>query len=573
MRASAFFMPTSKETPAEAELISHKLMLRAGLIKRVAAGIYTWMPLGLLVLRKVEAIVREEMNKIGAIELLMPALQPAELWQTSGRWTLYDQELLRLKDRHERDLCIGPTYEEVITDLVKKEIRHHKQLPLIFYQIQTKFRDEIRPRFGVMRAREFMMKDAYSFHADKTCLQKTYQRLYDSYCRIFTRIGFQFRTVVADTGTIGGSFSHEFQVLADTGEDIVAYCLHSDYAANIELAAIHPPKSTIRPTPTLPIQKVHTPAIKTIEDLSKFLHCPASAVIKSIVVDGEKSEQPVLLLLRGDNVLNEAKASKLPGIKSPLTFSSITTIQQYFGAEPGFVGPIPFSGLVYADYNLINQSDWITGANQNHYHFMGANFGRDCPEPIFVDLRQAETGDPSPCGKGLLKLARGIEVGHIFQLGTKYSLAMQAMFLNKDNTKQPIEMGCYGIGISRIVAAFIEQHHDEQGIIFNEAIAPFDLVIVPLGYHQHEKVRNIADTLYQALAGTGRHILLDDRNERAGILLTDSELVGIPHRFVVGERSIQKNQVEYQNRQNKTTQTLPLESAISFVLNQFATIA
>jgi prolyl-tRNA synthetase len=568
MRTSDFFISTRKEIPAEAELISHQLMLRAGLIRKVASGLYTWMPLGLMVLRKVETIIREEMNHAGAIELLMPIVQPAELWQESGRWTLYDEELLRLKDRHKRNFCIGPTHEEIITDFVRKEINHYKQLPQIFYQIQTKFRDEIRPRFGVMRAREFIMKDAYSFHENKDSLQKTYDHLYEVYRRIFTRIGLKFRAVLADTGAIGGAFSHEFQALTDSGEDVIAYCPESDYAANIELVAIKiDPIKRLKPKAKL--ISTQTPNIKTIEMLARFLNCDQSTIIKSIVVDGENGD-PVLLLLQGDDELNEIKASKLPGIKTPLTFSTEKTIQRFFKADPGFIGPINFSGLVYADYHLVAKSDMVTGANQNNHHFVGANFIRDCPEPIFMDLRKARTGDPSPCGKGFLKLTRGIEVGHLFQLGTKYSSAMHATFLDNKNTSQPFEMGCYGIGVTRIVAAFIEQYHDENGIIFNEAITPFDLIIVPLGYHQHEKVHSITDQLYQECIHKGINVLLDDRNERAGVLLADSELIGIPHRIVVGERGIKENKVDYQERQQKINHQLFIDETVLFILRQLS---
>ena len=566
MRTSDFFIATQKEIPTEAELISHQLMLRAGLIRKVASGLYTWMPLGLMVLRKIETIIREEMNCAGGIELLLPIVQPAELWQESERWTLYSEELLRFKDRHEHSFCIGPTHEEIITDFVRKEINHYKQLPRIFYQIQTKFRDEIRPRFGVMRAREFIMKDAYSFHENKDSLQKTYDDLYKAYHRIFTRIGLKFRAVLADTGAIGGTISHEFQVLADSGEDIIAYCPESDYAANIELAAIkNDPIKRLEAKTKLTI--THTPNTKTIQALANFLACEPSVIIKSIVVDGENGE-PILLLLRGDDELNEVKASKLARVKTPLTFSAEKTIQHFFKADPGFIGPINFLGLVYADYRLIAQSDMVTGANQNDCHFIGANFVRDFPEPIFVDLRKAKMGDLSPCGKGFLKLTRGIEVGHLFQLGTKYSSAMQATFLDNKNIAQPFEMGCYGIGVTRIVAAFIEQHHDEKGIVFNEAIAPFNLIIVPLGYNQHETVRSVTDQLYQEFIQKGVNVLLDDRSERAGIMFADSELIGIPHRIVVGDRGIKENKIEYQARHEKINHQFAIDEIVSFVLRK-----
>lgn len=547
MKASQFYISTSKESPAEAELPSHKLMLRAGLIRRIASGLYTWMPMGLRVLRKVEAVVREEMERAGAIELLMPMVQPAELWQESGRWTFYGKELLRLKDRHERDFCLGPTHEEVITDIVRNEIKSYKQLPLNFYQIQSKFRDEVRPRFGVMRAREFVMKDAYSFHIDEASLQQTYRAMYEAYCRIFDRLGLHYRAVAADTGSIGGTGSHEFQVLAQSGEDIIAYCPDSDFAANIELAQTLPEK-TPRPAPQAALAKTATPGVKTIAGLAEFLHIPAEKTVKSIVVEGEKDGEIVLLLLRGDHELNEIKAEKCAGVKTPLTFAAPAAVQAAFGAAGGSLGPVGFGGKVYADYAVQNLADAVVGANQDGFHYTGFNFGRDAAEPEFTDLRNVVEGDPSPDGKGSLKLARGIEVGHVFQLRTKYSAQLNATVLDKNGKDVPLEMGCYGIGVSRIVAAAIEQNYDEAGIVWTEAMAPFQAVIVPMNYHKSDDVRAAADALHAELAAQGIEVLLDDRDERAGVLLADSELLGIPHRFVIGGRTLAEGKIEYRRR-------------------------
>lgn len=547
MKASQFFISTLKEAPAEAELASHKLMLRAGLIKRTASGLYSWMPMGLRVLRKVERIVREEMNRAGAVELLMPAVQPAELWQESGRWTFYGKELLRLKDRHERDFCVGPTHEEVITDIVRNEIKSYKQLPVNFYQIQTKFRDEVRPRFGVMRAREFVMKDAYSFHADFASLQTTYQGMYDAYCRIFDRLGLVYRPVAADTGSIGGTGSHEFQVLAESGEDVIAYCPDSDFAANVELAPTLP-VTAARPSAAEELSKIHTPNVKTIAELAEFLQIPAARTLKSIAVEGEQAGEVVLLLLRGDHEFNDIKAEKLVGVKSPLTMAAPEAVQAAFGASGGSLGPVGFSGKVYADYAVQNLADMVIGANQDDYHYRGFNFGRDAAEPEFVDLRNVLEGDASPDGKGALKLARGIEVGHVFQLRRKYSEAMNATVLDQNGKAIVMEMGCYGIGVTRIVAAAIEQNNDERGIIWTRTMAPFDAVIVPMNYHKSETVRQAADKLYAELLAAGVDVLLDDRDERAGVLLADSELLGIPQRVVIGDRGLAEGVVEYQQR-------------------------
>lgn len=565
MRASQFFISTLKEAPAEAELISHKLMLRAGLIRRIASGLYTWMPMGLRVVRNVEKIVREEMTRAGAVELLMPGVQPAELWQESGRWEFYGKELLRLKDRHDRDFCLGPTHEEVITDIVRSEIKSYKQLPINFYQIQTKFRDEVRPRFGVMRAREFVMKDAYSFHLDFESLKDTYQAMYDAYCRIFERLGLKFRPVAADTGSIGGTGSHEFQVLADSGEDVIAYCPDSDYAANIELAATLPSENPIG-SGTETLNKVHTPNVKTIAQLVDFLNIPIEKTLKSVVVEGENNGEVVLLLLRGDHELNEVKAEKLSGVKKPLTMASQTAIQNAFGANGGSLGPIGFSGRVYADYAVKSMSDMVIGANQDDYHYTGFNFERDAVAPEFIDLRNVIEGDPSPDGKGKLKLTRGIEVGHVFQLRTKYSQALNATVLDKNGKSSVMEMGCYGIGITRIVAAAIEQNNDERGIIWTKTMAPFNIVIVPMNYHKSEEVRKVADEIYKNLKEKGVDVLLDDRDERAGVLLADSELLGIPQRIVIGDRGLKEGVVEYQQRTDTESQKIVLSDIVATVL-------
>jgi prolyl-tRNA synthetase len=559
MKASQFFISTLKEAPAEAELPSHKLMLRAGLIKRVASGLYTWMPMGLRVARKVEAVVREEMNRAGAVEMLMPIVQPAELWQESGRWEFYGKELLRLQDRHERDFCFAPTCEEVITDIVRSEVRSYKQLPLNFYHIQTKFRDEVRPRFGVMRAREFVMKDAYSFHSDYDSLKQTYQDMYDAYCRIFDRLGLDYRPVAADTGSIGGTGSHEFQVLADSGEDIIAYSDASDYAANVELAATLPLPGP-RTAAAQSLAKVATPNIKTIAALVEFLAVPITQTLKSIVVEGEAEGELVLLLLRGDHQFNDIKAEKLPGVKAPLTMASAAAIQAAFGANGGSLGPVGFKGRVYADFATEKGADWVIGANEDDWHYTGFNFGRDAAEPEFADLRNVEAGDPSPCGSGSLKLARGIEVGHVFQLRQKYAEAMKATFLDQNGKSQIMEMGCYGIGITRIVAAAIEQNNDERGIVWTDTMAPFTVVIVPMNYRKSDTVKTAADNLYAALQALGVDVLLDDRDERAGVLLNDSELLGIPHRIVIGDRALKEGMVEYQNRRASSAENVAIDA-------------
>ncbi|EGK11148.1 proline--tRNA ligase [Kingella kingae] len=565
MKASQFFISTLKEAPAEASLASHKLMLRAGLIKANASGLYTWMPMGLRVLRKVEAIVREEMNRAGAIELLMPVVQPADLWKESGRWDFYGDELLRITDRHENPFCFSPTCEEMITDIVRKEVNSYKQLPKNFYHINTKFRDERRPRFGVMRAREFVMKDAYSFHADFDSLKETYQNMYDAYCRVFNRLGLNFRPVAADTGSIGGTGSHEFQVLAESGEDVIAYSDRSDYAANVELAQTLP-LSGSRAAAQNELTKIHTPNTKTIDELVKFLNVPVETTLKSIVVEGEEDGELVLLLLRGDHEFNDIKAEKLAGVKSPLTMASADAILAAFGANGGSLGPVGFKGKVYADFATEKGADWVIGANVDDYHYTGFNFGRDAAEPEFVDLRNVVEGDPSPCGSGSLKLARGIEVGHVFQLRDKYSKAMNATFLDNNGKSQIMEMGCYGIGVTRIVAAAIEQNNDERGIIWTDAMSPFTVVIVPMNYKKSDDVKAAADKIYAQLQAAGVDVLLDDRDERAGVLLNDSELLGIPHRVVIGDRALKEGNVEYAQRRDTESQAISVNDIVAKIV-------
>ena len=570
MRASQFFISTTKEAPSDAELISHKLMLRAGLIKRLGSGLYTWMPLGLRVLRRVEAVVREEMNRAGAIELLMPAVQPAELWQETGRWEVFGPQMLKIKDRHQRDFCFGPTHEEVITDVARREIKSYRQLPVSFYQIQMKFRDEIRPRFGVMRAREFLMKDAYSFHASHDSLVDTYQTMYAAYTRVFTRLGLTFRAVAADTGAIGGSGSHEFHVLADSGEDLIAYCPDSDYAANVELAEALAP-ATPRAAPHESLREVDTPKQTTCEDVAALLGVPLAQTVKLIaIMAGEKM---VVVLLRGDHMLNEVKLGKLEGM-ADFRLANEAEIRASFNCPPGFLGP---AGLdrsqihVIADRTVAAMSDFVCGANKPKFHLAGVNFGRDLPEPDFVaDIRNVAPGDASPDGKGTLQLCRGIEVGHVFQLGNKYSQAMNATYLDEEGKSQAMEMGCYGIGVSRIVASAIEQHHDDRGIIWPASMAPFLLVIVAIGYGKSETVKIAADTLYAELAAAGFAVLLDDRDDRPGVMFADAELIGIPHRVTIGERGLKDGVIEYQPRraaagENGEAQKIALADAKEFL--------
>lgn len=562
MRASRYFLATLKEAPSDAELVSHKLMVRAGLIRRLAGGIYTWMPLGLRVVRKVEAIVREEMNRAGAIEIFMPAVQPAELWQESGRWQKYGPELLRFKDRHDRDFCVGPTHEEVITDVARREIRSYRQLPVHFYQIQTKFRDEIRPRFGVMRGREFTMKDGYSFHADYADLQREYRNMYDTYTRIFTRLGLKFRAVSADPGAIGGTGSQEFHVLADSGEDAIAYCPGSDYAANVELAeALAPPAP--RKAPAEAMKRVPTPGKTRCEDVAAQLALPLERTVKAIAVMHDT--EFFLLLLRGDHSLNEIKVQKIPRL-DPFRFASEAEIERNLGSKAGFIGPVGIrDGIrVVADRTVASMSDFVCGANEEGFHLTGVNFGRDCAEPFQVaDIRKVMAGDPSPDGKGPLEIVRGIEVGHIFQLRTKYSESMKANFLDESGGSRPFEMGCYGIGVTRIVGAAIEQNHDERGIVFPEPIAPFHVALVPIGYGKNAAVREAADSIYRELTDGGYEVLLDDRDERPGVMFADMELIGVPHRFVIGERGLKDRVFEYQGRRDKESRRIPLDQALS----------
>ena len=564
MRATQFFLATLKEAPSDAEILSHKLMLRAGLIKRLAGGIYTWMPMGLRILRKVENIIREEMSRAGAIELLMPAVIPAELWQETGRWEMYGPELLRLKDRHQRDFVIGPTHEEVITDVARREIKSYRQLPLHLYQIQTKFRDEIRPRFGVMRGREFLMKDGYSFHASYEDLQREYQNMHDTYTRIFTRLGLSFRAVAADTGSIGGTGSHEFHVLADSGEDAIAFCPDSDYAANVELAeGLAPP--TPRDGHTEQMKKIATPGKIRCEDVADLLKLPLTKTVKAIAVMHD--EQFFLLLIRGDHTLNEIKASKLPFL-NPFRFASDEEVERHLGCRPGYIGPagIKQDIPVIADRTVAQMSDFVCGANEAGYHLTGVNWGRDLREPDYVfDIRNVVEGDPSPDGKGRLSICRGIKVGHIFQLRTKYSEAMKATFLDEAGKPRVMEMGCYGIGVTRIVGAAIEQNHDERGIIFPRAIAPFEVAIAPVGYGKSQSVRGAADQLYAGLEAAGLEVLLDDRDERPGVMFADLELIGIPHRVTIGERGLKEATVEYQERRDAAAVKVPLAEIGTFI--------
>ncbi len=560
MRVSQFFISTLKEAPSEAELPSHKLMLRAGYIRKLASGLYTWMPLGLRVLRKVENIVREEMNKSGGIELLMPAVQPAELWQETGRWAVFGPQMLKIKDRHDNNFCFGPTHEEVITDIARREIRSYRQLPVNFYQIQTKFRDEVRPRFGVMRAREFMMKDAYSFHADYASLEQTYQAMHDTYSRIFTRLGLQFRAVAADTGAIGGSGSHEFHVLADSGEDALAFCPDSDYAANVEMAEAVAPAAA-RAAATQQIQKTITPGQRTIEEVAAFFATSAQNVLKAIAVVTHEDEF-VLLLLRGDHQLNEIKAGKLLG---EFRFASDDEIHRNMNCRAGYIGPVGSKVRMLADRAAAAMSDFVCGANDDGFHYTGVNFGRDVQLGDVHDLRNAVAGDPSPDGKGTLEICRGIEVGHIFQLRKKYAEALNATFLDAQGKTQVMEMGCYGIGVSRIVAAAIEQNYDERGIILPAAMAPFQVAIVPIGMGKSDAVRGAAEQLYTGLVEAGIEVLLYDRDERPGVMFADMELIGIPHRIVIGERSLKEGNVEYQGRCDAQAQSIPLQNAPEFV--------
>ncbi|HMM75481.1 MAG TPA: proline--tRNA ligase [Gammaproteobacteria bacterium] len=563
MRISKLLLPTLRETPAEAEVISHQLMLRAGMIRQLASGIYTWLPLGLRVLRKVEAIVREEMDRAGAQEVLMSGVLPAELWQESGRWDKYGPELLRLSDRHDRAFCLGPTHEEVITDLIRREIKSYKQLPANFYQIQTKFRDEVRPRFGIMRAREFLMKDAYSFHLDRDSLEETYQQMYATYARIFDRIGLAWRAVLADTGNIGGSKSHEFHVLADSGEDLIAFSSSGDFAANVELVPAPPPAGA-RPAARETMTTVDTPTQHTIEEVSSFLGVGAERVLKTLIVGGEDGGL-VALILRGDHELNAVKAQALPSVGAPLRFAKAHEIEAVFGCGPGTLGPLDIPVPLYVDHAAVRLADFVCGANLAGKHLRGVNWGRDLPEPRVADLRNVVAGDPSPDGQGTLEIKRGIEVGHIFQLGTKYSEAMKAQVLDEKGSAVTMTMGCYGIGVSRIVAAAIEQNHDDKGIVFPASIAPFTVAVAPIHMHKSERLRAAAEALYARLLDAGIDAVFYDKNERPGVMFADLELIGVPHRLVIGDRGLDKGTLEYKARTDEQAQDIPLDEAVAFI--------
>jgi prolyl-tRNA synthetase len=575
MKASQFFISTLKEAPADAEIVSHKLMMRAGLIKRLGAGIYNYMPMGLRTIRKVEGIIRDEMNRAGAVELLMPVVQPAELWQETGRWDKMGPELLRVKDRHERDFIIQPTSEEVITDIARQELRSYRQLPRNFYHIQTKFRDERRPRFGIMRGREFTMKDAYSFDRDLASARLSYQQMYDAYVRIFERLGLQFRAVAADTGAIGGDASHEFQVIADTGEDAIVYCPESDYAANIELAEAVA-LTAERAAPSQALVKTPTPGKSTCPDVAELLGLALSRTVKSLVLaTDEKNEagevvrsQVWLLLVRGDHDLNEVKASKVEGLKAGFRFATTAEIEAHFGCKPGYLGPIGLKQpvKVVADRTVANMSDFVCGANEADFHYTGVNWGRDLPEPDLVaDIRNVVEGDPSPDGKGLLAIQRGIEVGHVFLLGTKYSAAMNATYLDENGKPQLMVMGCYGIGVTRILGAAIEQNHDERGIVWPDAIAPFTVVLCPIGYDRSAEVKAAADRLHDELAALGVDVMLDDRGERPGAMFADWELIGVPHRVVLSDRGLKDGKVEYQGRRDAQATPVAAAEALDFL--------
>ena len=564
MRLSGYPIQNLKEVPAEAEVVSHRLMLRAGMIRRLAGGLYTWLPMGLRVLRKVERIIREEMDRAGAFEVAMPVAQPGELWVESGRWDQFGPELLRFKDRHARDMVLAPTHEEVITDLARRELKSYRQLPVNFYQIQTKFRDEIRPRFGVMRAREFLMKDAYSFHADRESLEEGYRLMYDAYTAIFSRMQLDFRAVLADTGAIGGSASQEFHVLASSGEDAIAFSDGDEYAANLEMAAAVAPAGP-RAAPKETMREAATPDTRTIAAVSALLGLPAERLIKTLMVDGEDGGL-VALVLRGDHELNILKAQRLPGVASPLRMADAARVIQLLGCEPGFLGPVGLKCRIHVDHSAAAVSDFACGANRRDAHLSGVNWGRDLPEPDALDLRNAVEGDPSPTGRGHLKIARGIEVGHIFQLGCKYSEAFGAAVLDEHGNSVTLQMGCYGIGVTRVVAAAIEQNHDDRGIIWPEPIAPFQVVLVPLNWAKSQRVRETAEQLYETLAGAGVEVLLDDRDARPGVKFADAELIGIPHRVVIAERGLDAGNLEYRHRRATDNEDLPLAGAAEVLL-------
>jgi prolyl-tRNA synthetase len=567
MRVSKFPLNTLKEVPSDAEVVSHQLMLRSGMIRKLGAGLYTWLPLGLRILRKAEAIVREEMNQVGALEILMPSVQPAELWQESGRWEQYGPELLRMHDRHNREFCYGPTHEEVITDLVRKQVRSYKELPLNLYQIQTKFRDEIRPRFGIMRSREFIMKDAYSFHETAACLEQTYADMYQAYSQIFSRMGLKYRAVDADTGSIGGNASHEFHVLADSGEDAIAYCETSDYAANVELAPLLAVAEIALSAEAAVMTEVSTPAAKTIEQVSASLNVTAADCVKTLLVKAEDGGL-IALLLRGDHELNTLKAEKLEGVLAPLSFAEEDDIKALIGCPPGFIGPLAISCPILADYSLIQQQDFVCGANKEGFHLTHVNWTRDLPRPTFADLRNIEIGDPSPDGQGTIKICRGIEVGHIFQLGKKYSERLDANVLDQNGKKTTLTMGCYGIGVSRVVAATIEQNFDDHGICWPPALAPFQISILPMKMEKSDKVRSYCEQLYNDLIQQGVEVLIDDRKARPGIMFADHDLIGIPHRLVVSEQNLEKGVLEYKSRSDEDSR----EIAVNTLMDELSKI-
>ena len=563
MKLSQLLTSTLREAPADAEIVSHKLMLRAGMIRQLAAGIYTWLPLGFRVLKKVETIIREEMNSVGAQEILMPAVQPAELWHESKRWEHYGPELLRINDRHEREFCFGPTHEEVITDLVRREIRSYKQLPVNFYQIQTKFRDEIRPRFGIMRSREFLMKDAYSFHLNDESLQETYQQMYKTYSKIFTRLGLQFRAVIADSGNIGGNKSHEFHVLAESGEDQIVFSENGEYAANLEQAEALVSQES-RPEPSKKIKTFDTPNQKTIEEISKFLNINTNQCLKTLIIKSE-DDGLIALVLRGDHELNRAKTEKLSGVMKPLTFANNDEIMSTIGCDAGSIGPIDISIPIYIDHEVKNMSDFVCGANVNGKHLTGVNWERDLPLPPTVDIRNVCEGDLAKDGSGKLEFARGIEVGHIFQLGTKYSSSMKTTCLDQTGKTVTLTMGCYGIGVSRIVAAAIEQNHDEKGIIWPSSIAPFQLALIPINMHKSIRLREAVMLFYDELVANNIDVLLDDRQERPGVMFSDIELIGIPHRFVFSEKGFDAGEIEYKARRDTENKNIQIKKAVAFI--------
>lgn len=569
MRTSQYIIATLKETPSDAEVISHQLMLRAGMIRKLASGLYTWLPTGLKVVRKIEQVVREEMTKAGALEVLMPVVQPADLWEESGRWQEYGPELLRIKDRHDRDFALGPTHEEVITEFVRKEISSYKQLPLNTFQIQTKFRDEVRPRFGVMRSREFIMKDAYSFHLSQECLQQTYDKMYQAYCNVFERLGLDYRPVIADTGSIGGDASHEFHVLADSGEDAIVFSTGSNYAANVEKAEALAPKAQAD-APTEELTLVDTPNAKTIADLVEQFNSPIEKTVKTLIVKAsdEIDAEYVALIVRGDHELNEIKAEKLPQVAEPLEMASEEAIKNVMGAAPGSLGPINCPIPVIVDRAAAVASDFSAGANEDGKHYFGINWERDVALGEVADIRNVVEGDPSPCGQGSLTIKRGIEVGHIFQLGTKYSEAMNAGVLTESGKHQVMEMGCYGIGITRIAAAAIEQNHDKFGIKWPSALAPFQVAIVPMNMHKSHRIPDVAEKIYNELTAAGIEVLFDDRKERPGVMFNDMELMGIPHQIVIGERNLDTNQIEHKNRHTGEKELINIDNAISTILEK-----